>query len=94
MRSTVSPMTQRTERVVVYRTSSCPFCVAAERLLESKGVRAQQIFLDDHPDRQGFTSSILPGHRTVPLVLIDDQAIGGFDELQEWARDGRLDDLA
>ena len=86
-------MTTRTERVVVYRTSRCPFCVAAEQLLDQHGIPIQQIYLDDHPDRRGFTSSILPGHRTVPLVLIDDQAIGGYQELQALAEAGGLGQL-
>ncbi|MCA8941419.1 MAG: glutaredoxin 3 [Planctomycetes bacterium] len=87
-------MTERTERVVVYRTSLCPFCVAAEQLLDALGIPAQQIYLDDHPDRRGFTSSILPGHRTVPLVIIDDRAIGGYQELRALAERGELAGLS
>lgn len=81
------------QRVVMYRTTGCPFCVAAEQFLNDKGVPLEQIFLDDHPDRRGFTSSILPGHYTVPLILIGERAIGGFDDLRALDAAGELDSL-
>lgn len=80
-------------RITVYRTAACPFCVAAEQLLEAKGVRFDQIYLDDHPDRRSFVAKILPGHRTVPLILIDGKAIGGFDQLRQLDSNGGLDQL-
>lgn len=83
-----------TNRVVVYRTTSCPFCVAAEQLLSQKGVPMEQIYLDDHPDRRSVTSKILPGHSTVPLVVIDGEPIGGFDDLRALDARGGLDALA
>jgi glutaredoxin 3 len=82
-----------TKRIVMYRTTSCPFCVQAERFLAGKGVSFEQVFLDDHPDRRGFTNSILPGHRTVPLVVVDDQPIGGMSEMATLDRSGKLDEL-
>jgi glutaredoxin 3 len=87
-------MSNNSERVVMYRTRGCPFCVAAEQLLQQRGVAVQQIYLDEHTDRRGFTSSILPGHYTVPLVLIDGEAIGGYQELVALAQSGALDDFA
>ena len=65
----------------------------AEQLLGAKNIPIEQIYLDDHADRRGFTAAILPGHYTVPLVLIDDEAIGGFDELHALDARGELDDL-
>lgn len=75
----------------MYRTRGCPYCVAAEQLLRARGVPFDQVYLDDHPDRRGFTSSILPGHDTVPLVLVGDRALGGYDELRALDREGRLE---
>lgn len=75
----------------MYRTRSCPFCVAAERLLLHKGVTFDQVYLDDHPDRRSFTAGILPGHYSVPLVVIDEEPIGGFDTMQELESRGALD---
>lgn len=81
------------KKIVMYRTSGCPFCVQAEHFLTGKGVDFEQVFLDDHPDRRGFTSKIKPGHSTVPLVVVDDVPIGGMSELASLERSDRLDEV-
>lgn len=79
--------------VLVYRTRYCPFCVAAERFLRSHDIEFEEVSLDDHPDRRGFTASIMPGHATVPLILIGDRPIGGYRELLDLDATGELDKL-
>ncbi|MGE0143115.1 MAG: glutaredoxin domain-containing protein [Planctomycetota bacterium] len=80
-------------RVIVYRTATCPFCIAAVDLLRERGVAFEEVALDSHPDRRAFTASIKAGHRTVPLIVIDELPIGGFDDLQALAASGGLDRL-
>lgn len=79
-----------TSPVLVYRTRYCPFCVAAERFLKSRGIEFEETFLDDHADRRGLTSSIMPGHGTVPLILIHGEPIGGYRELLDLDASGEL----
>ena len=76
--------------ITVYRTRYCPFCVETERFLTKAGVAFEEIFLDDHQDRQSFTDSIMPGHGTVPLILIGDEPIGGYRELLDLHASGEL----
>ena len=38
--------------VIVYSTAVCPYCVRAERLLESKGVTVQKIRVDLDPEER------------------------------------------
>lgn len=83
-------MPTQSAKVTVYRTRFCPFCVAADRMLRKLGVEFEEISLDGHDDRRGFTSSILPGHYTVPLIVIDDTPIGGYQELAALESEGRL----
>ena len=78
--------------IVVYRTAGCPFCVAAERLLNAKDVPFEQVYLDDHPDRYSFVAN-KPGHFTGPLIVIDGEPIGGYDQLTVLDRSGRLDEM-
>ena len=78
-------------KITMYRTRGCPFCVAAEDLLEARGVAFDQVYLDDHPDRRGFVANIKPGHRTVPLVVVGDAPVGGFDDLRALDAAGRLE---
>jgi glutaredoxin 3 len=79
--------------IVVYRTSGCPFCVAAEHLLKQKNAVFEEVYLDDHPDRFRFVAEIKPGHYTVPLVVIRGEPIGGYQELMQLDATGRLDEL-
>lgn len=83
-------MPEQTAQVTVYRTRYCPFCVAAVRLLEQLDIRYDEVSLDDHPDRRAATHEILPGHQTVPLVVIGNEPIGGYNELATLHDEGRL----
>jgi len=84
-------MPSQTAKVTVYRTRYCPFCVAAARLLDQLDVLYEEVDLDGEPDRRAITNAILPGHRTVPLVVIDERPIGGYEELSALHGEGQLE---
>lgn len=76
--------------VVVYTTTSCPFCVAAKALLQAKGIPFQEIDVTNNVElRQEVIRR--SGRRTVPQIFIDDEPIGGFTELKALADSGELD---
>ncbi len=77
--------------IKMYRTTGCPFCVMASELLTQLGFEFEEIILDSHPDRRGLTSSIRPGHQTVPLVVVGDTPVGGFDDLRALHTAGQLE---
>ena len=65
----------------------------AERLLISKGVQdINKIRVDLQPELRSEMMS-KTGRRTVPQIYIDDQHIGGFDELRALDMAGELDPL-
>jgi glutaredoxin 3 len=77
-------------RIVMYCTAVCPYCVAAERLLRSKGVEdIEKIRVDLDPARRAEMME-RTGRRTVPQIYVDDFHVGGFDELSALDRAGRL----
>lgn len=82
----------QTAKVEIWLTATCPFCHAALRLLDQHGIEAEIHDLSQTPDRRDVVAAILPGHRTVPLVVIDGDPIGGFQELQGIASTGELVD--
>lgn len=68
-------------RVVMYCTAVCPYCVAAERLLKSRGVtEIDKIRVDLDPARMDEMIARSNGRRTVPQVFIGDTHVGGFDD--------------
>jgi glutaredoxin 3 len=76
----------------MYTTRWCGFCARAKELLDEKGVSYEEIPLDDDPTfRQRLLD--LTGRWTVPQVLIHGRPIGGYVELRELDRTGRLDEL-
>ena len=76
-------------QVVLYGTSFCPFCVAARRLLRTKGINFEDIPLDkDHTLRAKVMAR--SGRNTVPQIWIGDAHIGGFTDLQELEAQGQL----
>jgi glutaredoxin 3 len=78
--------------VVVYTTSSCPYCVQAKRLLDRKGVPYTEIDVSADAEKRAEMMRA-SGRRTVPQIFIAEQSIGGFDELYELEQTGRLDGL-
>ena len=79
-------------RIQMYATAWCGYCVRAKTLLESRGLEYEEIFLDDDPAfRQRLLD--LTGGWTVPQILVDGRPIGGYTELWQLDRSGRLETL-
>lgn len=78
--------------VVVYSSANCAYCERAKQLLQHKGVAYQEIRIDlDVQEREKMMK--LSGRRTVPQIFINDQSIGGFDDLYALDKSGKLDSL-
>jgi len=76
--------------VVMYSTAVCPYCVQAERLLASKGVKdITRIRVDQDPARRDEMIA-RTGRRTVPQIFIGDTHVGGYDDLAALDRAGGL----
>ncbi|MBX9963598.1 MAG: glutaredoxin 3 [Burkholderiales bacterium] len=79
--------------VLMYCTASCPYCVAAERLLRAKGVQhIEKVRIDLEPERRTEMME-RSRRRTVPQIWIDTHHVGGFDDLSALDRAGGLDPL-
>ena len=80
-------------KILMYSTAVCPFCINAERLLLSKGVKEINNIRVDLQPEQRIEMMQRTGRRTVPQIYIDDQHIGGFEELRALDLTGGLDPL-
>ena len=85
-------MTNNVPDIKVYSGNLCPYCNAAKRLLESKGVTYQEINVDTDPAQREKMEQ-LTQRTSVPQIFINDTHIGGFDDLAELNREGKLDTL-
>ena len=78
--------------VTLYTTEPCGFCRQAKALLEARGVRYREVNLAKDPSGRADLVS-LTGQMTFPQIVVGERAIGGFRELLEADRDGRLRQL-
>ncbi|MDF2868392.1 MAG: grxC [Gammaproteobacteria bacterium] len=79
-------------KIKIYTTEICPYCVRAKQLLDRKEVSYQEIRVDMEPAiREEMIK--LSGRRTVPQIFINEQPVGGCDDLYALERAGELDKL-
>lgn len=80
-------------RVTIYTTEPCGFCRVAKSLLQKRNVPYSEISLAKDPG--GRTELVqMTGMMTFPQVVIDEQPIGGYQELVALDRSGGLVELA
>ena len=85
-------MNQSDSRVVVYSTRICGYCNAAKHLLKSMQIPFAEIDLTGQDAQRGALVDQY-GWRTVPLIVIDGDLVGGYTELSALKRQGGLDHL-
>jgi glutaredoxin 3 len=78
--------------VVIYTTTYCPYCRAAKALLDGRGVKYEEIDLTLDPTAKRKIMEKM-GWRTVPIILINEKLIGGYDQLRGLEREGKLDEI-
>lgn len=78
--------------ITLYTTPYCPYCVRAKQLLDTKQVSYTDIDVSrDSAKRKDMEKK--SGQRTVPQIWINDQHIGGCDDLYTLEYKGKLDEL-
>jgi len=77
----------------MYLTAGCPYCQAALRLLEKKGIPGvEKVRVDLEPARREEMTR-RSGRQTVPQIWVGERHVGGCDELYALEREGTLDRL-
>lgn len=80
-------------KIEIYIKPTCPYCVRAKALLTSKNVAFEVIDIAQNPDRRPEMIERANGRTTVPQIFINDQHIGGCDDLHALNDAGKLDPL-
>lgn len=79
--------------VVIYTKPGCPYCIRAKALLDRKGAAYQEIIASNDPEKKAEMVQRSNGKMTFPQIFINDQHIGGCDELHAVEAKGELDAL-
>ena len=71
-------------KILMYsrRKPPCQFCVRAKSMLDYYGVEYEEKLLDDTNNLIEFKDNY-PNIKHVPAIFIDDEYIGGYNELEQ-----------
>ena len=78
--------------ILIYTANLCPYCTMAKRLLDTKGVKYNEINIDS---KSGLREEMIAKtkRRTVPQIYIGDYHVGGCDDLYALDKNNKLDPL-
>ena len=74
-------------KIEIYTKDACPFCVQAKNLFKARNWDYTEHYISAD-NREAMIAELsqrigqIP--RTVPQIFIDDECIGGFEQLKAW----------
>jgi len=81
------------QRVRMYTTPICPYCVRAKQLLKKKGVEVEEVDVFADSDARAEMEAKSQGRKTVPQIFVGETHVGGCDDLYALEQAGKLDPL-
>ena len=80
-------------KVEIYTWQYCPFCIRAKSLLKKKNIIFTEYKIDGDEDARALMTERAAGRRTLPQIFIDNEGIGGCDDLYTLENENKLDPL-
>lgn len=76
-------------QIKIYSTKTCPYCVKAKSYFTQNGFNFEEIDLTNKFDEIEEIKN-RTGHRTVPLIYVNEQFIGGYTDMIAKIESGEL----
>ncbi len=76
--------------ITVYSGPMCNFCDAAKRLLSRNNLSYNEIDISTKEGLRDEMTKRANGRRTIPQIFFDDYHVGGYQELRELEKTGKL----
>ena len=67
------------KKVTVYSLPTCPYCAGLKKLLNENNIKFKDIDVSENPEKVKEMKE-LTGQMQVPVIIIDGEAIVGFDK--------------
>ena len=80
----VNPKAKKPDQVAIFTRDGCSFCAKAKKLLNELGYDYSEVSLPN-TNRSRIIGAVT-GKGTVPQIFVNGKHIGGFEELQSWAK--------
>ncbi|MFN2339864.1 MAG: FAD-dependent oxidoreductase [Halanaerobium sp.] len=77
--------------IEVYSKDWCPYCKKAKAFLKSKGLNFKEIDINEGDNYEVMQERT--GNKTVPQIIINDQSLGGYDDLIALENKGEFNQL-
>ena len=77
--------------IEIYTTMWCPFCIAAKRLLDKKGLAYNEIDVTMKFAARREMTERAGGNRKVPQIFVDGEHLGDCEDIMEMEAGGELD---
>ena len=78
------------KNITVYSGPMCNFCDAAKRLLLRNNLNYNEIDISTKEGLRDEMTKRASGRRTIPQIFFDDYHVGGYQELRELEKTGKL----
>ena len=81
------------KNVTVYMGPMCNYCAAAKRLLTRNNIAYKEINIALEEGKMDEMLKKSNGRRTIPQIFFDDYHVGGYVELRELEKNGKLKNI-
>jgi len=68
-------------KAIVWSKYNCPYCEQAKSLLKMKNIEFEERKIGDGWTKEDLMEAV-PTARTVPQIFLDEELVGGFDDLK------------
>ena len=83
---------KQTATIKLYKKDPCPYCDRAKTFLDNKGFKYEVVDLTNKMDELESLKQ-KTGWKTVPMIFINDNLVGGYTDLKTLEDDGKLDSM-
>ena len=80
-------------KVEIYTWQYCPFCIRAKSLLKKKNISFTEHQIDGDDNAREIMTKRANGRSTLPQIFINNEGIGGCDDLYELENENKLEAL-
>ena len=81
------------KKIEIYTWQYCPFCIRAKSLLNKKDIPFTEYKIDGDESAREKMSERANGRRSLPQIFINNNGIGGCDDLYKLEEENKLDSL-
>jgi len=80
------------KKILMYSGPMCSFCEAAKRLLNRNNLKYEILDISTKDNLRDEMTKKSNGRRTIPQIFFDEYHVGGYQELRELEKSGKLEE--